>query len=144
MIAWVAQDTHLFNTTIRANIALARPDASKDEIAEAARAAQLGRVGSTRCPTASTPRSASRGPSSQGASASALPSPGPCWRGAPVLVLDEPTSGLDEATAERLLEDLMASTGGKSLLYVTHRLDELEGFDDVVVIEQGRAVEGRR
>jgi len=42
MIAWVAQDTHLFNTTIRRNIALARPEASAAEIAGAARAAQLG------------------------------------------------------------------------------------------------------
>ena len=44
MIAWVAQDTHLFNTTIRANIALGRPEASEDEIGEAARAAQLGEL----------------------------------------------------------------------------------------------------
>jgi len=42
MIAWVAQDTHLFNTTIRGNIALARPEASEAEITAAARAAQLG------------------------------------------------------------------------------------------------------
>ena len=38
MIAWVAQDTHVFNTTIRANIALARPEATEEEVSEAARA----------------------------------------------------------------------------------------------------------
>jgi ATP-binding cassette subfamily C protein CydCD len=42
MIAWVAQDTHLFNTTIRGNIAFARPEATESEITSAARAAQLG------------------------------------------------------------------------------------------------------
>ncbi len=59
---------------------------------------------------------------------------------APILVLDEPTSGLDEATAERLLSDVISTTAGKSLLYVTHRLDELTAFDEVDVIEDGRVV----
>jgi ATP-binding cassette subfamily C protein CydCD len=58
----------------------------------------------------------------------------------PILVLDEPTSGLDEATAERLLNDVISTTAGKSLLYVTHRLDELAAFDEVDVIEDGRVV----
>ncbi len=49
-----------------------------------------------------------------------------------LLFLDEPTSGLDEATAERLLNDLVASSVGKTVLYVTHRLDELTSFDEVV------------
>jgi ABC-type transport system involved in cytochrome bd biosynthesis fused ATPase/permease subunit len=60
----------------------------------------------------------------------------------PVLVLDEATSGLDEATAERLLADLVSVTEGKSLLYVTHRLDELEAFDEVVVVDSGRVRAG--
>jgi ABC-type transport system involved in cytochrome bd biosynthesis fused ATPase/permease subunit len=58
----------------------------------------------------------------------------------PILVLDEPTSGLDEATAERLLSDVFTITAGKSLLYVTHRLDELACFDEIDVIENGRVV----
>jgi ABC-type transport system involved in cytochrome bd biosynthesis fused ATPase/permease subunit len=58
----------------------------------------------------------------------------------PILVLDEPTSGLDEATAERLLNDVISTTAGKSILYVTHRLDELSAFDEVDVIEDGRVV----
>ena len=58
----------------------------------------------------------------------------------PILVLDEPTSGLDEATAAKLVHDVIATTTGKSILYVTHRLDELSAFDDVVVIEDGRQV----
>lgn len=57
-----------------------------------------------------------------------------------VLILDEPTSGLDEATAERLLSDVLTTTTGKSLLYVTHRLDELAAFDEVDVIDNGRVV----
>jgi ABC-type multidrug transport system ATPase subunit len=53
---------------------------------------------------------------------------------------DEPTSGLDEQTAARLLDDVLLNTGDQSLLYVTHRLDEPSGFDEVKVIEHGRVV----
>ena len=138
-IGWVAQDTHLFNTTIRANIALARPQATEDEIAAAARAAQLGPW------IDSLPEGLDTEVGEQGA----MLSGGQRQRVAlarallarpPVLVLDEPTSGLDEQTAARLLDDVLLSTADQSLVYVTHRLDELSGFDEVKVIEHGRVV----
>jgi len=58
----------------------------------------------------------------------------------PILILDEPTSGLDEATATRLLHDVWATTAEKSLLYITHRLEELTMFDTVYDIDNGRLV----
>jgi ABC-type transport system involved in cytochrome bd biosynthesis fused ATPase/permease subunit len=57
----------------------------------------------------------------------------------PILLLDEPTAGLDQATASRLLHDVLASTSGKSILYITHRLEELTAFDTVVELENGRS-----
>jgi ABC-type transport system involved in cytochrome bd biosynthesis fused ATPase/permease subunit len=58
-----------------------------------------------------------------------------------VLVLDEPTSGLDEPTAERLVHDVLATTTtGTSLLYVTHRADELAAFDEVFIVDNGKVV----
>jgi len=60
--------------------------------------------------------------------------------GTPILVLDEPTSGSDEATVERLVQELIAIAEERTLLYVTHRLDELTSFDAVVVIDDGRVV----
>jgi ABC-type multidrug transport system ATPase subunit len=52
---------------------------------------------------------------------------------------NEPISGLDRATARRLLEDVLATNGGRSLVYVTHHHEELDAFDDVLMIEGGRA-----
>ena len=58
--------------------------------------------------------------------------------GAPVLVLDEPTAGLDEPTAARLLADVLAASADRTVLLVTHRQEDLAGFDDVVVMDRGR------
>jgi len=112
MIGWVAQDTHLFNTTVRTNIALARPDASQAEIEAVTRAAQLG-SGSIHCPTASRPKSANRVHRSPAASANASLSPGHYWPGR------DPGPrradlGLDEATAERLLSEVMSTTAARA------------------------------
>jgi ABC-type multidrug transport system fused ATPase/permease subunit len=138
-IAWVAQDTHLFNTTIRANIALGRPGASDAEIGDAARAAQLGDFVDSLPAGLDTPVG-EQGAQVSGGQRQRLALARALLAGSPVLVLDEPTSGLDEATAERLLADLLSASGDRSLLYVTHRLDELAGFDEVVVIEGGHSL----
>ncbi len=136
MIAWVAQDTHLFNTTMRANIALARPDASQAEVTAAARAAQLGDWIDS-LPDGLDTTIGEQGAQLSGGQRQRLALARALLARTPILILDEPTSGLDEATAERLLSDLVSTTAGKSLLYVTHRLDELAAFDEVYVIEDG-------
>ena len=79
MIALVAQDTYLFNDTLRANILIARPDASDAELQAAIKHASLSELVAT-CPTASTRRSASAAPASAAASASAWRSLAPSSR----------------------------------------------------------------
>ncbi len=139
LIGWVAQDTHLFNTTIGANIALARPSADDTEVAAAARAAQLGPW------IDSLPRGLDTPVGEQGAQLSGgqrqrLALARALLARAPVLVLDEPTSGLDEPTAQRLVHDVLTATTGTSLLYITHRTDEVANFDKLIIVDNGKVI----
>jgi ABC-type transport system involved in cytochrome bd biosynthesis fused ATPase/permease subunit len=56
---------------------------------------------------------------------------------APVLLLDEPTAHLDPATAQSLMEDVLAAAGDRSVLLITHRLEGLEQMDEVVTLDAG-------
>lgn len=59
----------------------------------------------------------------------------------PVLLLDEPVEGLEVAQGDRVLADVLAATEDRAVVLVTHRLSQLEGFDDIVVLEEGRVVQ---
>ena len=60
--------------------------------------------------------------------------------GGPVLLLDEPTGGLDIALAERLITDVLAAAGPRSVVLITHRASEAAGCDSIVTLEDGRVV----
>ena len=132
----MAQDTHLFNTTLSANIALARPDAGDEEIAAAARTAQMG-PWIDALPHGLDTEVGEQGAQLSGGQRQRVALARVLLARAPVLVLDEPTSGLDRPTALRLVHDVLATTTGTSVLYITHRDEELSAFDDVVVIDEG-------
>jgi ABC-type multidrug transport system fused ATPase/permease subunit len=109
------RDAHLFKAALRANIALARPEASRADVMEAARAAQLEDWIDALPEGLDTPIGEQGGQLSGGqrqrvALARAL------LAGTPILVLDEATSGSDEATAERLVQDLIAIAEEETLL----------------------------
>jgi thiol reductant ABC exporter CydC subunit len=138
LIGWVSQDTHLFNASIRANIALARPDASEEQVSAAARTAQLGPWIDSLPQGLDTPvgemgTQLSGGQRQRVALARAL------MADTPILLLDEPTAGLDLATASRLLHDTLATASGKSVLFITHRVEEIATFDTVVELRDGRS-----
>jgi ATP-binding cassette, subfamily C, bacterial CydC len=131
LIAVVGQDSHLFSTSIRENVRLARPAASDAEIEQALRRARLWdwvRELSDGLDTlvGEQGRELSAGQRQRLVLARAL------LRHAPVLVLDEPTAHLDPATAEALMEDVLSAAGERSVLLITHRPEGLGLVDQVV------------
>jgi thiol reductant ABC exporter CydC subunit len=139
-IGWVGQEAHLFPTTISGNIAVARPGASADDIAAAARGAQLGPWIDSLPLGLDTPVG-ERGAQLSGGQRQRVALARALLAGAPVLVLDEPTSGLDRPTARRLIHDVLAATEGGTLVLITHRDEDLPTLDEVVVVDDGRVVD---
>ncbi|HEX2940895.1 MAG TPA: ATP-binding cassette domain-containing protein, partial [Rhodopila sp.] len=138
-IGWLGQATHLFDDSIRANLLLAKPDASDAEMWAALDAARIGDVvralpdqletwvgeGGTRF---------SGGQGRRLALARALLSP------APILILDEPCAGLDAETERAFLETLNETAGGRTVILITHRLTGVERLGRIYRLSGARAV----
>lgn len=142
-IALVAQDTYLFNDTLRANILIARPEASETEIAQAISRAALepfieGLPEGLDTPVGERGMTLSGGQRQRVAIARAFLSD------APVLVLDEATSHLD-AQSERLVHEALADLmRERTTLVIAHRLSTVRKADSIAVLNRGRLVEQGR
>lgn len=138
--AVVPQSPHLFSTTIRDNLLLARPSATEQELHAALEAAQLSATVSAfplgmTTPIGTAGSRLSGGEARRVAVARALLSP------APILILDEPTEGLDPDTARRLLEAILDLSSGRTVIILTHHRYLLERMEQVVTLEAGKMVE---
>jgi len=130
-IAVAGQDSHLFSTTIRENVRLARPEATDEEIEGALRRARIldwvrGLPDGWNTLVGEEGRELSGGQRQRLVVARAL------LANAPVLVLDEPTAHLDGPTAERLIADVLDAAADRTLLLITHRPEGLDRMDEVV------------
>jgi ATP-binding cassette, subfamily C, bacterial CydC len=135
-IAVAGQDSHLFSTTIRENLRIARIDASDDEIEDALRRARIldwvrGLPDGCDTLVGEEGRELSRGQRQRLVVARAL------LANAPVMVLDEPTAHLDPPTAERLIDDVLDAAADRSVLLITHRPEGLDRMDEVVALRGG-------
>jgi ABC-type multidrug transport system fused ATPase/permease subunit len=139
-IAIVLQDTLLFSTTIRENIAYGRPDATDDEIREAARRAQADEF-ITRLPDGYGSTVGERGGHLSVGQRQRIGIARAFLKNAPILLLDEPTSALDPTTEAAIMETIKDLMHGRTTLIVTHRLATIHGVDRIVVLENGRIVE---
>jgi ATP-binding cassette subfamily B protein len=139
-IAIVLQDTLLFSTTIRENIAYGRPGATDAEIREAARRAQADEFIS-RMPAGYDSPVGERGGHLSVGQRQRIGIARAFLKNAPILLLDEPTSALDPTTEAAIMETIKDLMHGRTTLIVTHRLATIHGVDRIVVLENGRIVE---
>ncbi len=140
VIGLAAEDAHLFDTTLRENVRLARRDATEEEIRQAlARARLLEWV--EQLPMGLDTDVGEHGARISGGQRQRLALARVMLAGFPVLILDEPGEHLDVGTADALTADLLDATRGQTTLLITHRLAGLEAMDEVVVIDAGRVVE---
>ena len=142
-IAIVLQDTLLFSTTIRENIAYGRPNATDEEIRAAARRAQADDFIS-RLPNGYDSPVGERGGHLSVGQRQRIGIARAFLKDAPILLLDEPTSALDPTTEAAIMETIKELMHGRTTLIVTHRLATIHNVDQIVVLEHGRIVESGR
>jgi ATP-binding cassette subfamily C protein CydC len=135
LIAALPQKPHIFNTTIRENIVLARPEAMAAEVAAAVYDAALDEW-IARLPEGLDTRVGEGGSAISGGEARRIAVARTLLKEATLVILDEPTEGLDGETERKLLERLDRRLAGKSLLLITHRPAPLALAERVVRLEK--------
>jgi ATP-binding cassette subfamily B protein len=142
-IAIVLQDTLLFSTTVRENIAYGRSDATEEEIIEAARRAQADEF-IRQMPNGYASPVGERGGHLSVGQRQRIGIARAFLKNAPILLLDEPTSALDPTTEAAIMETIQELMRGRTTLIATHRLATIHGVDQIIVLEHGRVVEKGR
>lgn len=140
VIRGLAQDAHIFDTTIRANLLIGAPDASDAQLADAAARARLADWISSLPQGWETPVGA-HGARLSGGQRQRLALARALLADPPVLVLDEPTAHLDPGSRRDLAADLLAISRGRSTLLITHDLLGLDRVDEIIVLSDGLVAE---
>ncbi len=139
----VSQETYLFHASVRENLRFARPEATDEEIEEAARTARIHTL------IASLPEGyetivGERGYRFSGGEKQRMAIARTVLRNPPVLVLDEATSSLDTQTEAAVQAELERLAEGRTTLTIAHRLSTVRDADQIVVLDRGRIVERGR
>ncbi|MFD8296331.1 thiol reductant ABC exporter subunit CydD [Streptomyces bauhiniae] len=140
LVGLCAQDAHLFDSSVRENLLLARKDATESELRDVLlRARLLDWVDGL--PEDLDTHVGEHGARLSGGQRQRLALARALLADFPVLVLDEPAEHLDLPTADALTDDLLAATEGRTTLLITHRLAGLAAVDEVLVLDAGRVVQ---
>ncbi|MFJ6797468.1 thiol reductant ABC exporter subunit CydD [Streptomyces sp. NPDC091268] len=135
-----AQDAHLFDSSVRENLRLARPGAGEEHLREALATARLLEWADG-LPDGLDTLVGEHGERISGGQRQRLALARALLADFPVLVLDEPAEHLDLETADALTADLLAATEGRATVLITHRLAGLEAVDEVLVLDGGEVVQ---
>jgi ATP-binding cassette, subfamily B, bacterial len=136
----VSQETYLFHATVRENLRFARPEASDEEVEEAARAAQIHDLIAS-LPEGFDTMVGERGYRFSGGEKQRIAIARTILRNPPVLILDEATSSLDTQTERAVQAALDRLAEGRTTIAIAHRLSTIRQADQIVVLSRGRLVE---
>ena len=139
-LAWLGQDPQLFHGTIAENVALGRPDMCESSIMNLLEKAQIAdfvkqHPQGLHSMISDQSSGVSVGQAQRIALARALS------QQASVFILDEPTASLDEQSAEAVMVSLSQAITDNTAIMVTHKLEELTGFDNIIVLDKGVLIE---
>jgi ATP-binding cassette subfamily B protein len=136
----VSQETYLFHASVADNLRFAKPDATDDELHQAAKAAQI-HDHIAALPDGYDTVVGERGHRFSGGEKQRLAIARTILRDPPVLILDEATSALDTRTEAAVQDAIDALSANRTTLTIAHRLSTVRGADQIVVLDSGRAVE---
>jgi ATP-binding cassette subfamily B protein len=139
-ISIVLQDTLLFSTTIRENIAYGRPEATEEEIVQAAKRAQAHDF-IMAMPDGYASQVGERGGHLSVGQRQRIGIARAFLKNAPILLLDEPTSALDPSTEAAIMTTIEELMRGRTTLIITHRIATVHGVEKIVVLGPGGVVE---
>jgi len=139
-IAPVLQDTFLFNGTIAENIAYAKPDATMEEIIEAAKAARI-HDDICQMPLKYETQVGERGMKLSGGQKQRIAIARAILRKAPIIILDEATASVDVETEREIQKAIANLAGTRTIVAIAHRLSTIRNADLILVLEDGRIVQ---
>jgi subfamily B ATP-binding cassette protein MsbA len=139
-IALVSQDIMIFDDTVLANIAYGRPDASQDEVMEAAKKAYAHDF-IENMPEGYSTRLGENGMSLSGGQRQRIAIARAILKDAPLLLLDEATSALDTDSEKFIQESLAELQQGRTTIVIAHRLSTIRNASNILVLESGQIIE---
>ncbi len=138
-VAFVSQEQFLFNTTLYENILIGRPDATKEEVMEAARRAQCEEF-INRFPDGIMTQAGDGGKQLSGGERQRISLARALLKDAPVIVLDEATAFMDPENEEKMNAALDEIVKDKTVLVIAHRLSTIKNADNICVMKDGLCI----
>jgi len=139
-VTFVFQDTYLFHDSLANNIRMARPDATDEEVIEAAKAAQIHDFIMT-LPEKYETHAGERGTRLSGGQRQRITIARAILRNAPIVVLDEATAFADPESEEEIIKAVASLTKNKTVITIAHRLSTITHVDQILVFDQGSLIE---